>query len=512
MEIDLNRTAIDLNNPAELETFLPMLANLQGNILKPHGRNLSVCLFLEFDNDQARVKRWISKFTRRYITSAARQHHEAKEFKANNISGHLFASIYLSADGYRIVGFNDLTKFDASDPSGDVRFTAGMKQCVTQLKDPDPSNWEETYQKTIHAMVLLADDYEERLQDVAKRVVDSLSGVGRVSFEEKGFVLRTKKSNEPAEHFGFRDGISQPLFFKDDINKELPPDTDVLNPDLKWNPSAPLKLVLVKDPFANAEHCFGSYLVYRKLEQNVALFLEKEAQLVAALELPDSNKDRAEALIVGRFRNGMPAMVYDDSRPVEKPNLNNFDYKHDDPNESNRTHSRCPYHAHIRKTNPRGDFILGSKIDEEERLKRIARRGINYDRRPREIAETDKEPKKDAGLLFMCFQSSISKQFAFIQTDWANNPTFPPISEIHPSLGIATNRAIGPDPILAPKFGDDETKKQTWCPSRTSDETKSFHFSDVVTLKGGEFFFAPSIFFLGNLAPILPEHPPLPTI
>jgi deferrochelatase/peroxidase EfeB len=70
------------------------------------------------------------------------------------------------------------------------------------------------------------------------------------------------------EHFGFRDGISQPLYYQADM-VEAAPGSDTWLP--RANPAAALNLVLVNDPFASKkeEDSFGSYLVFRKLEPNV---------------------------------------------------------------------------------------------------------------------------------------------------------------------------------------------------------------------------------------------------
>src|SRR5215213_8698620 len=89
---------------------------------------------------------------------------------------------------------------------------------------------------------------------------------------------------------------------------------------------------------------------------------------------------------------------------------------------------RCPFHAHIRKTNPRGDIArqFGAP-DAAERDHRIARRGITYgerNRHPNAFQALDDLPSKDVGLLFMCFQASIRDQFAFMQRGWANNQGF----------------------------------------------------------------------------------------
>src|SRR5262245_45623460 len=104
------------------------------------------------------------------------------------------------------------------------------------------------------------------------------------------------------EHFGYVDGRSQPLFFATDVISERQ-----ASGVQRWDPSAPLSLALVADPYTESdEDCLGSYLVFRKLEQNVCGFREREAQLAQWLGLKGSAVQRAGALIMGRFRDGTP--------------------------------------------------------------------------------------------------------------------------------------------------------------------------------------------------------------
>ena len=79
------------------------------------------------------------------------------------------------------------------------------------------------------------------------------------------------------EHFGYVDGRSQPLFLKDEVDKE---------PREHWDPAFPLSNVLVADPLAaDPDRHFGSYFVFRKLEQNVRAFKEIEQELADDLGL-----------------------------------------------------------------------------------------------------------------------------------------------------------------------------------------------------------------------------------
>jgi len=282
------------------------------------------------------------------------------------------------------------------------------------------------------------------------------------------------KDGYAIEHFGFVDGISQPLFSERDVNKQV----GGLD---QWNPWAPLKLVLTRDPNGQKEDSFGSYSVFRKLEQNVRLYEKKKQEIIKILELNGEDEKRAGALIFGRFEDGTPLT---DSRAPGRPLFNNFDYGKDDG-------SKCPFHAHIRKMNPRGASVPDSygysyPVDlEAERARRIVRRGITYGRRniePRDHPVIDKMPTGGVGLLFMCFQSDIGNQFEFIQKSLANDAKFPRVG-------------TGLDPVI----GQGESQSQTWPREWDKPETADFNFGGVVTMKGGEYFFAPSISFLVNI-------------
>jgi Dyp-type peroxidase family len=484
---------IDLSQPIPLlfmpgSTYSQVLANLQGNILKPHGRNHAIHLLFRFTGPKDDVKRWIAEYTERYITSALRQLHESQEYKENAIPGQLFGSFLLTAEGYRYLGFGeDLEKFSEGIPPF---FTQGMQE--SDLDDPDPRTWDMAYQdRKIHGLILLADDDLDRLHDIDALVKATLQNIADILVSEEGETLRDA-SNSPIEHFGYRDGISQPLFFKNDIRKAQQKARGDTSAPLAYDPSAGLDLVLVNDPLAQKSDaqatCFGSYLVFRKLEQHVDTFEQVVERL--ASKLHDGNL--AGALIVGRFKDGTPIELT--SQADTHPGSNNFHY-HTDP-----TGRKCPVQAHIRKTNPRGDAARifegrapGSAAEEEtdrgERRRRIARRAIPYGKRLR-----DKDgilldrPAGGVGLLFQCYQAHIGEQFAFIQKQWCNNPGF-----ARPHLGV--------DPIIGQPVqahpGMHSWPIEWGVSSVDSDD--QLDIGDVVTMKGGEFFFAPSIPFLLGL-------------
>lgn len=500
-------------NPSDPK-YVPLLAHLQGNILRSHGRNHTVNLFLTFKPGHERaVTNWIGSFSRRFVTSALRQMRESEEFKANGLSGGIFATLSLSAAGYKYLG-RDLNAFvEKRNPnlSSNVTFAAGIKgeRAQAELKDPDHAGWEiNGGDEDVHALILLADEDQGRLNDVRGIVTRDLASryiLLHDAVAVEGVGIRDEH-NQPLEHFGYRDGISQPLFFQHDVEEER-----CRFGTSAWDPSASLSLVLVPDPFAATPESFGSYFVFRKLEQDVAGFKKKEAELARLLQLHEPSEERAGALVVGRFENGVPVESTGSEQAEQFRDFNDFNYHEDQSPQqaaggqnTQAVALRCPFQAHIRKTNPRGDtrrLTLPSfgqpdrpEVDEEERGRRITRRGITFGQRaldncgalvPPEIQEdgTLKPPiEGPVGLLFQCYQASIPDQFGFMQFSWANNPNFP-------------TEGVGLDPIIGQ--GEQDAVPQQWPPVYGSPENrKPLPFGGFVTMKGGEFFFTPSIPFL----------------
>ncbi|MBC8123016.1 MAG: Dyp-type peroxidase [Gemmatimonadaceae bacterium] len=496
---------IDLNN---LEpTVKALLENLQGNILKGHGRDHVKLVFVKFTGAVQDIKKAIAEFANKpYLQSTLAQLEYVKRFNQYGIPGPLFANILLSASGYQAIGITDLGSFQEAveDSQGlevTVKFSDGAKSAkvLSELNDPPVQVWEQPYQEQLDGLVILADDDKDNLINVLNETIQHFKQVATIVTVESGDALRNAQKDS-IEHFGYVDGRSQPLFFTSDLEKEireLDGDDPTLNeekPVTKFDPRAELDLVLVRDPFAPSKEHFGSYFVFRKLEQNVQGFKQQEQQLADALGLVNEQRELAGAYTVGRFEDGTP-VVMRSSDGLNSPVPNNFNYA-DDPDGS-----KCPFSSHLRKMNPRGDIanIFGNpnvpdtdplsipKLNRDERNRRIARRGITYGERTiGPEGPLNDLPTKDVGLLFMCFQSSISKQFGFLQKRWANADRF-----VKPGTGI--DPVIGQHPLA-------ERPIAQKCPLEWGQPGSiRFGFDGFVTLKGSEFFFAPSLPFLQGL-------------
>ncbi len=146
----------------------------------------------------------------------------------------------------------------------------------------------------------------------------------------------------------------------------------------------------------------GSYMVFRRLEQKVPEFRKFVAVRAARLGM---DAELLGARMFGRWKGGAPlelaplrdnpALARDDKRN------NDFDYG-DDPFQR-----KCPYAAHIRKVYPRDDAPGG---EAEAQTHRILRAGISFGP---EVAPGETTTSHSRGLMFVCYQTSIERQFEY---------------------------------------------------------------------------------------------------
>jgi Dyp-type peroxidase family len=448
----------------------PFFNDLQGNILKGHGRHHTVNRFFTFDKTKAKaLKAALGSLARGgLITSSAKQLSATEAFRRGGPADTPTALFFLSFSGYKKLGIPD-----KQIPQGDA-FRAGMKARGGNISDPAASQWEAGFQKDIDALLLVGMPDADEAEALADSLSASLLAAGAsVPVEVAGHAIFNAAS-EGIEHFGYVDGRSQPLFLKSEIDHEISVDGAS-----KWNPRfAALATVLVRDEGSADENGYGSFFVFRKLRQNVKVFKEGEESLENAIAAAGGDPTLAGPMVVGRFEDGTPLMVA--TTTLGQAVTNNFNYD-DDPDGL-----ICPFQAHIRKTNPRGDVrrnippASGSDVGDRQPI--MARRGITYGGdRPRDDEGLPADRPMDGfGLLFMAYQKSIEDQFEFTQRTWANNQNF-----VRPGTGI--------DPVI----GQGSRTPYNW--PLPGGAGVSHPFDQAVTLLGGEYFFAPSISFLRAL-------------
>lgn len=180
----------------------------------------------------------------------------------------------------------------------------------------------------------------------------------------------------------------------------------------------------------------------------------------------DSAKAAIGAKLVGRWNDGSSLVRYAAAPPTDEKRAldNDFTYA-EDPNAI-----ACPFGAHMRRANPRDSRYPGS-ADEiaATNRHRVMRVGRAYEK----SSDGPQAPVRDErGLLFMCLNADIERQFEFVQRTWLLNPN------MHGLQGEA-------DPLVGPG-GYRFTIPTGYGPLRLPPLPR------LVTVRGGGYFFMPS--------------------
>jgi Dyp-type peroxidase family len=333
------------------------------------------------------------------------------------------------------------------------------------------------------------------------------------------------------EHFGFRDGISQPILWGlskakknsiDDLQK-IKPGEIVLGLDNEYGSKAPSPHDPEMDLGEN-----GSYLVFRQIEQHVEKFWKFLHE--NSVEDGVSEHERAIKLgakMIGRWPDGESLVTCPEGNcPTDEKDINNFTYDSPD-----KYGSKCPLGAHVRRTNPRDQVHTGRGADDSlimSRRHRMLRRGRIYgvpldqefnidniicqvknsiadtpenntiDSTPPSIAPKPGQTPIIRGLHFICLVSDIGRQFEFVQNVWANTPTFADLR----------NES---DPIIAPKSAIGDLKCAEFTAPNTAIRTRYSDVPEFTTVVGGSYFFMPGLTALKQLLKYEPSPGSIPT-
>lgn len=252
----------------------------------------------------------------------------------------------------------------------------------------------------------------------------------------------------------------------------------------------------------------GTYLVIRHIEQDVRGFwryLDQEAK---------SDAQQLAESMVGRKMSGdslLPLTSDPISGVASDDQRNRFTFD-SDPNGI-----ACPFGAHIRRTNPRNTdlppripseplgrllhilaldrYFKDNSFQHEDRIAstrfhRLIRRGREYGPKltPEQRLQPTPPGEAPTGLVFVCINANIGRQFEFIQSSWMASTKFDGLSgESDPLLG---NR----EPVSgcpANKFT---------IPSASGLRRQLTDVPRFTTIRGGAYFFLPGLRALRYLA------------
>lgn len=393
----------------------------------------------------------------------------------------------VSASGFTNlgIGLDDL-------PAGEAReaFVAGMAARAGKIGDTRagdaPEQWLKEFRPGagVDMLIVVASDDHDEMAKVLKEIHQDISAHGcEAVFEERGHTLAGQMTGR--EHFGFKDGGSQPAIDGWDKPPEAgEPAAVPLGEFVLGYPDASGQTVAVGDFWRD-----GSFVVFRRLRQDVAGFRQQ-----AATGLPGSDPalDAATtaAKLVGRWPSGASLET---SPTSDDGNVTNaFAYAEDSEG------LNVPRFAHVRKANPRDEPRVDLASEPTERH-RMLRRGIPYGPALAEGVTT--EDAKDRGLHFIAVVADPARQFEFVQRQWLNDPNFPngavPAGPDQPYDPPPTpgELADGPDPLA----GEFDAGAQDALHQQSGVHPFPV-MHEIVTVTAGEYFFAPSLSGLSQLA------------
>lgn len=375
----------------------------------------------------------------------------------------------------------------------------------------EPTTWRwggpNTPETHVLLMVFATSDTQLNLACTVQRSAFEAGG----ALSEVGPPVEGRLIDEGREHFGFADGVSQPTLkdwphAKRSLHPPAPPQPDKwaeVNPGeivlgycdnfdkLSEGPSVPAGTdpnnLLPPWPGTDRHHLGhnGTFLVFRELAQDVVGFSR-------LLESADATADAGAtggmpatpgligAKIVGRWPNGAPLVLAPDCEAPAHAGANAFGY-HD----LDQDGLRCPAGAHVRRANPRDSSTNNpEKALSTTRNHRIMRRGRPYGLPIATPAtKPGEKPADERGLVFICLNADIERQFEFVQHTWLNNPYFAGLyGDVDPLVGSPPE---GEGTLILP--ADPIRRKVTGIPN-------------FVTVRGGGYFFLPGIRALRYLA------------
>jgi Dyp-type peroxidase family len=480
------------------------LADIQGFITSGYGHlKYAAYLFVHFTSGE-KARRWIGNVTPA-VTSARSWPKTMRGEKAKPASA---LNMAFTAEG--LAALDLPSRVLCTFP---VEFREGItaddrSRILGDTEESAPRQWElgGTAQPSIHALVFAYATSIAGLEELCQSQQASIAATENGVVELEGSMQSGYRPDGDHEPFGFHDGVGQPSiagisgdgvptgeFILGYVNHySVVPPTPVVPSDLDVERALPAldnpyhASAGVRDLGIN-----GSFVVYRKLQQDVAAFwqfMKREAVRATGKEDPAFMVWLASRF-VGRWPSGTALTLAPQADRPELRDRNRFLYGSDPEGLS------CPIGAHIRRTNPRDDLkpypaAASLSMSEAHRLLRRARvfgpplfdPALLLD--PTSVDSGQLlgalvDDGRARGIHFFCVNASIRSQFEFVQQTWCNNPRFG---------GLTDNK----DPLVGDNNRSGEPSSHMTIPG-----TPVSHHTEAlprfVTVKAGAYLFMPSL-------------------
>jgi Dyp-type peroxidase family len=466
------------------------LDEIQGDLLIGMHKNAQLFIFFKIV-DAVRFQTWTKEYVVRRVTSARtaqdreRRVYERRRRQEAKTEAWLGLSLGFTKDGLTQLLGPGRPRLDPAFERG-----ADHPETIAALNDPPLSKWAPDLRSDrIDGVFLIAGPDPSFVSYHGNALRERFGTTIKIVCSEMGKARPGAEYGH--EHFGFLDGISQP-----GIRGLTRPSKPIYQPnqglpgqDLIW----PGEFVFGypgqhrNDPYQEGPAPEmaapwmrnGSYMVFRRLEQKVPEFRRFVREQASRLGM---DPELLAARMVGRWKSGAPmelAPLRDNSGLGGNDSRNNdFGFADD------RFQQKCPYAAHIRKVYPRDDTASQAEVQRH----RIIRAGIPFGP---EVAPGETRTLHSRGLMFVCYQTSIERQFEFIQSRYASNPGFVE-GKLRPGGGAVTP---GFDPIIGQAPGNGAREMDEPYPNYPAGNRRTTLAMphQFVVLTAAAYFFVPSI-------------------
>ncbi len=533
-----------------LEPFL-LIDEIQGHVLGGFNKDHQGVIPLFFSQDAASVtavRRWLARFAQR-VTPLSEVLTFKREFKRRRVMEGAEPADMVAL--WRAIAFSypGLAKLVPQEAPAfkDTTFQRGLPFASALLSDPivkgmpgEKHGWLFGGPDTIpDILLIIAGDDAAIVEQEVNAVIAEAQEIGMscphydIGHDLAYYNDATLYYEHGHEHFGFKDGISQPgvrgrlsTAENDFLTPRIAPTSnDPTQPEWgtpgqplvcvgefvlgygKQDPQFPRRAMspdrLGSDPDAVAPSwaCNGSYLVYRRLNQDVPTFnrflVSCAEQLAQSSEFALVKAEHLGAMLVGRWKSGAPLMRVprgDNPRLGATASANNAFAYHGtlaDPQDGFPFTAEdtdgvvCPLVAHIRKVNPRDTDTVDLGQPPANLTRRMLRRGIPFGRPLPPDAISDPE-NTARGLLFLSYQASIHNQFELSCQNWMNQLNQPESGTMGFDMVVGQTNQGTPQRVRSCVLKSSSGSSVTL-------STQTFDPKDWVIPTGGGYFFAPSL-------------------
>jgi Dyp-type peroxidase family len=492
------------------------LADIQGFVTTGYGHLPLARYVLLHISEGTRAQQYLAQLLPRVTTAAPWPTVHGETLKPASA-----VNVAFTAAGLTAIGLPDRVRCTFAPEFLDGIATHERSAILGDTEDSAPDRWEfgGSIHPALHAILIVhaasAMDLDRECSMHRELVSKALGAITELpDARQSGY--RPPSGHEP---FGFHDGIAQPsirgitgdgvptgeFILGYENHYGLIPAGPVVADDLEGSALLPrlanpyYESSRVRDLGVN-----GSYVVYRKLQQDVGgfwQFMQREAVRTTG-RVDAARMIWLASRMMGRWPSGAPLVMAAERDEPRLRDRNDFLYDNDVDGFA------CPLGAHVRRTNPRAvlkPYGIAESLSMSE-AHRLLRRGRVFgpplfDAAALQDAEDSTAAKAlidladdgvARGIHFFCVNASIKSQFEFVQQTWCNNPRFG---------GLTVNK----DPITGDNARSGEPVSHMEIPCRPCAH-RTAALPRFVTVKGGAYLFMPSITALRFLSAFRTEE------